>query len=169
MVADLKGRVLPDIELPSTQGGTVNPARVAAAVVYFIYPWTGRPDHENPAGWDDIEGAHGSTPQIRAYHGLRSQFGLMNAAVFGVSSLRPAWQRDFAERNGLRQALLSDEQERFSNALGLEWFRAGARAFLKRRTLIAHNGVIIMDRQTIQHPEDDAGQTLALLRVLMKK
>jgi peroxiredoxin len=168
MAADLKGRTLPDVDLVSTLGGTVNLSRARGYSVVFICPWTGRQGHDNPAGWDDIPGAHGSTPQILSYNKMLQQFAEIPCQVYGVSSLRPAWQKQFAENNGLSFALLSDEQEAFSRALNLDWFQAGARRFLNRRTLIARNGVVQMDRQSIGHPEDDAGQSLALLRVLMK-
>jgi peroxiredoxin len=169
MAVDLKGRALPDYDMAATTGGTINLARLAGYSVFFVYPWTGRPGYENPQGWDYIAGAHGSTSQALEYNKLLSQFAELKTHIFGVSSLRPAWQREFASRNELRFPLLSDEQEVFSNALELNWFQAGARSFLQRRTLIARNGIIIMDRQAIPHPEDDAGQTLALLRVLIKK
>jgi peroxiredoxin len=168
MVGDLKGRAVPDVDLPMTFGGSTSLARLRGVSVVFIYPWTGRQGHENPEGWDDIEGAHGSTPQALEYNKMLPQFAAEGAAIFGLSSLRPAWQLDFAQRNQLKFALLSDAQEMLATALGLEWFWAGARAFLRRRTLIVRNGVVMLDRQTIAHPEDDAGQTLALLRVLQK-
>jgi peroxiredoxin len=169
MGVDLKGRVMPDVSLTATGGNAVNLSSIRGYAITFIYPWTGREGHENPYGWDEIVGAHGSTPQAVAYNKLLPQFAELGASVFGLSSLRGPWQTDFAKRNGLSFQLLSDEQESFSNALGLKWFKAGARYFLARRTLISRNGTIIMDRQSIPHPEDDAGQTLALLRVLIKK
>jgi peroxiredoxin len=147
----------------------MNPARSSGYSVIFVYPWTGREGHENPQGWDEIAGAHGSTPQALAYNKMLPQFSELGTELFGLSSMRPAWQRHFAKQNAISFPLLSDEQEVFSHALGLEWFRAGARQFLRRRTLIARSGIILMDRQAIPHPEDDAGQTLALLRVLIKK
>jgi peroxiredoxin len=35
--------------------------------VVYCYPRTGRPDRENPAGWDNIPGARGCTPQSCAF------------------------------------------------------------------------------------------------------
>jgi peroxiredoxin len=168
MAADLKGKAVPDVDLVSTQGGTMNLARLRGYSVVFVYPWTGRQGHDNPAGWDEIPGAHGSTPQILSYNKMLQQFAESPCQVFGVSSLRPSWQKQFAAQNNLSFALLSDEQESFSQALELKWFQAGARQFFNRRTLIIHNGIVRMDRQVIAHPEDDAGLSLALLRVLMK-
>ncbi len=155
--------------LVATLGERINLSRIAGYTVTFIYPWTGREGHENPHNWDNIVGSHGSTPQALAYTKLLPQFAELGTGVFGLSSMRTAWQKDFATNNLLQFPLLSDEQEFFANALALQWLRAGARQFLSRRTLICFNGVVVMDRRTIPHPEDDAGQTLALLRVLMKR
>src|SRR5690606_38452146 len=64
------GLVVPDIELPSTDGGAVSLARLDKGAVVFIYPWTGRPGLPNPPGWDEIPGAHGSTPQALGFQDL---------------------------------------------------------------------------------------------------
>ena len=59
------------------------------AIVY-CYPWTGRPGLPNPPGWDDIPGAHGSTPQAEGFRDLYAGFQQVDAAVFGLSiAVRP--------------------------------------------------------------------------------
>src|SRR3954453_22751926 len=60
----LKGMSLPDLALPSTANRSVNLSKVTAArTVLYCYPMTGQPGKTLPAGWDDIPGARGCTPE----------------------------------------------------------------------------------------------------------
>ncbi len=160
----LVGRNLPDVELQATDGSTVNPSRIECTCVFFCYPWTGRPNHPNPAGWDDIAGAHGSTPQALAYSDLAGKFAEHHVQVFGVSFQDTEWQNEFVVRARLKVSLLSDVAKKFSGALALPTFHAGAEIFLKRLTLVASEGAIIAVRFPVADPEHDAGETLGYLR-----
>ena len=47
----LLGSALPEIELPTAQGGTLNLARAGSPwLVLYVYPMTGRPDVALPDG-----------------------------------------------------------------------------------------------------------------------
>jgi peroxiredoxin len=162
-VQHLVGRHLPDVELQATDGGTVNPSRIACACVFFCYPFTGRPSHPNPPGWDSIPGAHGSTPQALAYSDLAGKFVERRVQVFGVSFQDAEWQNEFVVRTRLKISLLSDFAKKFSGALALPTFQAGAEVFLKRITLVASEGVITAVRFPVPDPERDAGETLGCL------
>ena len=129
---DLIGQALPDVQLPSSSGGFVNPKFVKGRAVYFYYPYTGRPGVPNPRGWDDIAGAHGSTPQALGYAAQFEAFQNLGVRVFGVSLLAPEWITDFAERNLLPYELLSDEGARFSQALQLPRFTIDGVDYLTR-------------------------------------
>jgi peroxiredoxin len=162
-VQHLVGRRLPDVELQATDGSAVNPSRIACACVFFCYPFTGRPNHPNPQGWDDIPGAHGSTPQALAYSDLAGKFAARQVQVFGISFQDAEWQNEFAVRTRLKIPLLSDFAKKFSGALALPTFLAGAEVFLKRITLVARDGAIITVRFPVANPELDARETLGLL------
>ncbi len=163
---ELIGRRLPDIELASTGGNEFNPAKLAGLGVFFCYPYTGRPDHPDPQGWDSIPGAHGSTPQALAYSKIYEEFKNQHVRIFGLSCQEPEWQEEFATRFNLPFLLISDSKRLFSNALGLPTFKAGKDGFLRRQTIIARNGVILAIRYPIPVPVDDAVETLDLLRSL---
>ena len=60
----IAGTRLPDVALVATHGAPVNLARFQERAVVFVYPYTGTPGQPNPPGWDDIPGAHGSTPEV---------------------------------------------------------------------------------------------------------
>jgi len=59
----LVGQSLPDLSLPSTQGGEARlPDLAARLLVAYVYPMTGTPGRPLPHGWDDIPGARGLHP-----------------------------------------------------------------------------------------------------------
>ena len=160
----LVGRKLPDVALPSTGGIVERPARMQGSTVIFCYPWTGRPGHPNPPGWDEVPGAHGSTPQALAYSSAHGRFYARGAALFGLSLQDTGWQNEFATRRGLPFPLLSDAARQFSRALGLPMFETGGQDYLERLTLIARDGVIAGVRYPVSGPERDAEDVLALLK-----
>ena len=151
---------LPSIALASTRGGMVDLSQLAGRSVVFVYPYTGRPGVPDPPGWDDIPGAHGSTPQAQ---GFGDQYGAFQAAgveVYGLSGQASAWQQEATRRLGLPYALLSDEGLNFAGALGLPRFAAGERLFLTRLTLLIADGNVT----AIFHPVlDPAGHARAVL------
>src|SRR5690242_5192117 len=59
----LPGMRLPVIALPSTAGRGVVLANEPARTIVYCYPMTGRPGVPLPAGWDQIPGARGCTPE----------------------------------------------------------------------------------------------------------
>ncbi|MGH6907559.1 MAG: peroxiredoxin [Aestuariivirga sp.] len=157
---DFIGKLLPDVELAATDGSLVNPSKLEGFVVIFCYPWTGRPGHSNPPEWDDIPGAHGSTPQAVAYAKSYADFQKRNVQIFGLSFQNTEWQREFAARCKLPFPLLSDARREFSNALGLPIFTAGGEEYLKRLTLIASDSIVQAVRFPIPVPESDAEEVL---------
>jgi peroxiredoxin len=131
--------------------------------VLFCYPWTGRPGLPNPPNWDNIQGAHGSTPQAEGYRDRYSEFCDRQVRVFGLSLQDPAYQAEFARRSGLPFTLLSDEDGRFSQSLSLDMFATGGVDYLKRVTLIVRDGQIVCRREDIKDPSRDAAEVLQWL------
>ena len=150
--------------MPGTDGTEVNLAQTSGLCVLFVYPWTGKPGVANPPHWDEIKGAHGSTPQALAYSMLYGEFEAQHVKLFGLSLQATKWQQEFAVRNNLAYALLSDVARQFSNALGLATFSTGGVDYLRRRTLVLRKGIIVEDRQHIEKPENDAAEILNWLR-----
>lgn len=156
----VSGLALPDLPLPSTQRLPVNLRRCAGPAIVFVYPWTGRPDLPNPPGWDDIPGAHGSTPQAAGFRDLHARFSARGVAVLGVSGQNHLDQVEFAERLRLPFPLLSDEDRRFADALGLPRFRAGAEVYLSRLTLIVSHGHVTGVVYPVHPPDRHAADML---------
>ena len=53
--------------------------------VLIVYPWTGRPGIANPPNWDDIPGAHGSTPELEGFRDLDAEFRRLGVRLFAFS------------------------------------------------------------------------------------
>ncbi len=156
--------LMPDVALPSTGDTRVNLKKWRGLVVVFIYPYTGRNGHANPPNWDSIHGAHGSTPQAFGYKALYKEFRAAHATIFGLSFMTWEWQMEFAMTKEMPFEFLSDEAKQFADKFNLKTFKNAGVRYLKRRTLVAKHGEIILDRQNIERPEQDAADVLAWLR-----
>jgi peroxiredoxin len=157
------GLHLPDLALPSTTGGAVSLARTSGLSVAFVYPWSGRPGTANPPGWDDIPGAHGSTPEAEGFRDLHAAFCDAGGQVFGVSSQTTAYQLEFAQRLHLPFALLSDVAFLLQAALALPTFETGGTTYLKRLTLVMNDGVLRRCFYPIADPAAHAVEVLESL------
>jgi peroxiredoxin len=156
--------MMPDIMLASTKGGMLSLAQIAGTAVVYIYPWTGGPGLSNPPRWDDIAGAHGSTPETEGFRDLHGAFGRLGVAIFGVSSQSSAHQGEFAQRLGVPFALLSDEGFVLQRALELPVFETGGVLYLKRLTLILSHGRIRHTFYPVHPPDRHAQEVLDWLR-----
>lgn len=157
------GTPLPGLSLPSSKGGTVDLSRLPGRTVVFVYPWTGRPGLTNPPAWDDIPGAHGSTPQAEGFRDLSRDFATRGVAVFGLSGQDGAHHRELAERLALPFPLLSDSDLAFARALRLPTFATGGVTYLKRLTLICADGLVTRALYPVHPPDRSAATTLAAL------
>ena len=153
----LIGTKFPNIPLPSTDGST---HILLTRSIFFFYPYTGKPGHPDPEGWDNIPGAHGSTPQALAFSETYAEFQKLDVNIYGVSFQTTVWQQEFATRHSLPFPLLSDVDRKLSSALNLQTFKAGADDFLVRRTLIVNNAVITHDLSPVPNPERNAADVL---------
>jgi peroxiredoxin len=161
-----RGMRLPDLALRTTAGREINFARLPGRAIVYCYPWTGRPDLPNPPGWDDIAGAHGSTPQTEAFRDLYPGFRQVHAAVFGLSTQPTDYQREFVERLKLPFELVSDEQFAFQRALSLPTFATGGVTYLKRLTLAVKDGRVERVYYPIPAPMAHAREVCAWLGMI---
>lgn len=158
------GLSLPDLALASTAGGSVSLRQLPGRSVVFIYPWTGRPGYADPQGWDDIPGAHGSTPQAAAFRDSYDAFLDADVEVFGLSAQDTVYQSEFVQRMGLPFAMLSDVELVLQHALQLPTFTIGDTVYFKRLTLILNAGVIRHCLYPIRDPSGNAAEVLAVVQ-----
>ena len=158
------GVALPRISLPATTGRDICIADALGISVLIVYPWTGRPGRPHPPNWDDIEGAHGSTPELEGFRDLAPEFAALNVGLFGLSRQTTDWQREMAARLHLPFPILSDAEGRFGAALSLSSFATGGENYLKRLTLIVSFGMIEAVFFQVPDPASHAGELLRWLR-----
>ena len=138
----LTGADVPSIPLRATGGGTVDLAERSRAgtVVVFAYPRTGRPGVDPPAGWHQIPGASGCTPEACSFRDLAAEFADAGVEVYGLSTQDPDYQAEAAGRLGLPYSLLSDADLALASALRLPTFEVDGTTLLRRLTMVLRNG-----------------------------
>jgi peroxiredoxin len=135
----LRGMEVPPVKLRSTQGPPLLLAEATERmVVVYVYPRTGVPNQPLPAGWDTIPGARGCTPQSCAFRDHVLELAAYGAAVLGISTQSHDEQVEFAQREHIPYALLSDPELVLAEVLGLPTFEAAGATFYRRLTFIAH-------------------------------
>jgi len=162
----LPGRRMPNLSLPSTDGAEAELSALGPGLtVLYVYPLSGRPGVDLPAGWDSIPGARGCTPEAC---GFRDHYGELQAAgadaLFGLSSQSTDYQAEFAERIGLPFALLSDMRLELAQALDLPTFTAQQQRLYKRMTLVLRGSVIEHAFYPIFPPDKHAAEVLRWMR-----
>jgi peroxiredoxin len=171
----LVGMKVPSLLLPSTdggtreggqaKGGTADLAEMARGwLVAYVYPRTGVPGKPLPAGWDDIPGARGCTPQSCAFRDTMEEFSRAGAAVAGVSAQSPEEQREFSTREHIPFPLLSDAGLELARVLRLPTFEAAGMTLYKRLTFIAEEGRIVKTFYPVFPPDRNATEVLAWLQ-----
>jgi peroxiredoxin len=162
----LVGTQLPRLELPTTDGFGVDLAEAAQRLlVVFAYPRTGRPGEDLPAGWDDIPGARGCTPQACAFRDHHAELAALGAHVLGLSAQTTAYQAEAAKRLGLPYPLASDPALAVADALGLPTFAVeGVGTLYKRLTFVAREGVIERVVYPVFPPGSDAEEVVQWLK-----
>lgn len=154
------GLALPDMALAASIGGTVNLRTRRGTAIVYVYPWTGRPGVADPPGWDDIPGAHGSTPQTLGFRDRYRDFQTLEIEIFGLSTQSGEHHRELAARLKVPFPLLSDASFAFAKALGLPTFTAGGTPYLKRLTLFVRDGRIVRAFYPVHPPESHASEML---------
>jgi peroxiredoxin len=158
------GMALPRVTLPATDSGEVDLAALAGRSLLIVYPWTGRPGHLNPPNWDDITGAHGSTPELEGFRDRHSDFTRRAVRLFGLSRQTTDYQSELVARLALPFPILSDAEGRFAAALRLPNFTTGGETYLRRLTLVVKDGVIEQVFYPVPNPASHASDVLLWLR-----
>lgn len=159
----LRGMQLPSVPLRSTNGRNVDLSTLRGRTVVYCYPRTGQPDQDSPAGWDEIPGARGCTPQSCAFRDHYQELQAFGAAVFGLSTQDTDYQREAAKRLHLPFELLSDNSLTFAHALNLPTFEVEGMVLLKRLTLIINNGIVEKVFYPVFPPDQNAEEVLRWL------
>jgi peroxiredoxin len=161
----LTGMAIPNLELPSTSNRLVNLAKLTAPrLVIYCYPMTGRPDRQLPAGWDDIPGARGCTPETCGFRDHHKDLAKLHADVYGVSTQSTEYQQEMVKRLEVPFEVLSDERFAFTKALKLPTFSVEGMTLIKRLTLIVRGGKIEKVFYPVFPPDTHAEEVIAWLK-----
>jgi len=163
--AHLTRQLLPDILLPSTDGGAVNLSQLSGRTVVYLYPRTGRPGEAPIAGWDAVLGAGGCTPQSCSFRDHFSELKSMGVdRVFGLSTQDTDYQREAASRLQLPFPILSDAELKLAGALKLPTFHVAGMTLHKRMALVIDDGAISKVFYPVFPPDKNAEEVVAWLR-----
>ncbi|HEV2628586.1 MAG TPA: peroxiredoxin [Pseudolabrys sp.] len=161
----LKGMRLPDLALAATDGARVNLSKLKGRTVLYIYPRTGRPGVDLPAGWDAIPGARGCTPQSCSFRDHATDLTRLGVAhLYGLSTQDTAYQQEAATRLHLPFALLSDEHLQLTTALKLPTFVTSGMTLLKRMAMVIDDGVITYVFYPVFPPDKSAEEVVQWLK-----
>lgn len=164
LAAHLAGMQLPDVLLNSISGDAVNLSTIQQKLVIYIYPLTGRPDVALPAGWDQIPGARGCTPQACDFSNHYQALQALNTVVFGLSSQNTEYQLELKNRLHLPFDLLSDSQFLWHESLTLPTFKVNELMLYKRLTLVVEQSVIKKVFYPVFPPDQNASQVIDWLK-----
>jgi peroxiredoxin/ribosomal protein S18 acetylase RimI-like enzyme len=166
---------VPEVDLASTAGGTVDLAAAARdRAVFFFYPRTGVPGRPPPrlgdgTEWDLIPGMRGCTPQSCGFRDLHEEFRSLGVSVYAVSTQTTDYQREFVERNHIPFPVLSDAG--LALTLGLDLPRidmpveaGGPPTLIRRMAWYCERGRIRKVWYPVFPPNENAARVLAWLR-----
>jgi len=137
----LRGSEVPDLALPSTDGGHLSLAATGnSRVVVYAYPRTGRPGEASlTADWDLIPGARGCTPESCGFRDHHAALLAVGAEVFGLSTQDTAYQQELVACLHLPFPILSDAELRLTRAWRLPTFDVAGQRLLRRFTIVIRN------------------------------
>jgi peroxiredoxin len=156
----LPGAAMPPLVLRDTNGNEVALDQLGPGrTVIYIYPLSGRPGVDLPAGWDAIPGARGCTPEACGFRDHHADLQAAGArTVHGLSSQSREYQAELAERLGLPFSILSDPDLALAEALDLPTFEAAGERLFSRLTMIVTDGRIEHAFYPIFPPDQHAAE-----------
>ena len=160
----LLGTMLPQLTLDSSQGTVSLRELSQERLVLYIYPRTGRHDRPSPAGWDEIPGARGCTPQSCAFRNHAAELAGLGALVAGLSAQSLDDQVEFAERNHIPYPVIADPELRLGAALRLPTFEVEGTTLYKRITLVVEACAIVKAFYPVFPPDKNADEVVAWLQ-----
>jgi peroxiredoxin len=160
----LIGLRVPSLMLTATSGEHVDLSILRGRAVVYAYPMTGVPNVEPPAGWNDIPGARGCTPETIAFRDQNDAFGALGVTVFGLSTQSPEYQKELSDRLSLSFSILSDCEFALTEALRLPTMTVAGMRLLRRLTLIITNGTIVHVFYPVFPPNQAAADAIVWLR-----
>jgi peroxiredoxin len=159
----LTNRRVPLVVLPSTSGRMVDLSAFQDRTIVYCYPRTGRPDVDPPAGWNEIPGARGCTPQSCSFRDRHRELRALGVQVFGLSTQDSDYQKEAVSRLNLPFELLSDHAFDLTGALRLPTFEVAGMRLIKRLTLVIQDGYVSKVFYPVFPPDRHADEVIQWL------
>jgi peroxiredoxin len=159
----LADRALEPLALASTDGAPVDLAMQPGRSVVFCFPRAGQPGIASPAGWDEIPGARGCTPEALAFGRHQDDIRALHAEIFGLSTQTPEALAEIKTRLALPFALLSDAELGFAKSLGLPTFEVEGLTMIRRLTLVITEGMVEKVFYPVFPPDQAAEEVIVWL------
>lgn len=159
----LEGMRFPALSFESTSGSIIL-TELPKTVVVYIYPRSSA-DSVDPAGWDEIPGARGCSPQGCAFRDHQPKLSALGVSVFGLSTQDIPYLQSEVVRLHLPFPLISDSNLLLRKALNLpllEMTLDGV-SFYRRITLIIREGFIVKVFYPVFPPDKNAKNVIAWL------
>lgn len=160
----LTGMQMPSVSLSATSGELVDLSTLSGRIVVYAYPMTGVPNVELPAGWNDIPGARGCTPQALSFHSEKDVFAALGVAIVGLSTQTPEYQKELSDRLGLSFPILSDAEFKLTEALRLPTMMVEGMRLIKRLTFVINDGTIEHVFYPVFPPNKSAAEVIEWLQ-----
>lgn len=160
----LIGMRMPSLPLPASSGEPVDLSTLSGRTVVYAYPMTGVPNVELPAGWNDIPGARGCTPQTLSFQSEKDVFAALGTAIFGLSTQTPEYQKELSDRLGLSFPILSDAEFKLTEALRLPTMVVEGMRLIRRLTLVIRDGTVEHVFYPVFPPDKSAAEAIEWLR-----
>jgi peroxiredoxin len=159
----LPGLAMPALALESSEGPIDLRSLAVGRLVLYVYPRAGRPGQPALAGWDEIPGARGCTPQSCSFRDHHAELRALGAEVAGLSAQSLDDQIEFAERNAMPFPVIADPERRLGAALRLPTFEVERLTLYKRVTLVFEGAHIVKVFYPVFPPDRNAGEVIAWL------
>ena len=126
----------------------------------YVYPMTGRPDRELPAGWEMVPGARGCTPQTCAFRDHQAELADLGCDVFGLSVQSTEYQAEMTERLHVPYPVLSDAAREFGTALDLPTMEVAGMTLYRRLTMMLRSGMVEHVFYPVFPPDENPAEVL---------
>lgn len=164
VVDRLTGARLPQIALPTTDGGAIYLSKLPNISVVYIFPRISPAGGTAIEGWDEIPGAKGCTAQSCAFRDRWADLLHVGVdKVFGLSAQSMVEQTEAAQRLRLEFPLICDAEGALQAALNLPTFHVEKMTLLQRMTFILRDGFIEKVFFPISEPSTNAADVFAYL------
>ena len=139
----LLGMTTPNIILTSTKGEIDISKINTQYVVLYFFPMMSIQEKNLPAGWNDIPGARGCTPQNITINRHIKDLQKHDVNVCGISTQSIHELIELSSLRKLSQMLISDNNLKFQKKLQIPTLHVENKTMYKRLTLIVKNSKII--------------------------